>query len=201
MTKHRRTRRRGQKGGFLGFGESSEPSVQQPQQSSDQGFFSGISNFFSGVGKTAKEGLNSANQYIGDTAEKSMNAASAGVNSVTQSVSSLNPLGSSSTTNANAVPPTGTGTFQANNTNVNPVPSTGTVSAMGGRRRKRCRSMKGGKGGLGLTYYAAPVDGLKVAEPTSWQFYANGVNQYSVKGGSRKRRARKSRRTRRHKRR
>ena len=100
-----------------------------------------------------------------------------------------------------------------------PIDSTGVVPATtpdaststevdpnassGGKRRKRSRSMKGGKGGLGLTYYATPVSGMKVAEPTSWQFYANGTNQYSVKGGSRKRRGRgrKSRRTRRHKRR
>ena len=97
-----------------------------------------------------------------------------------------------------------------------PIDSTGVVPATtpdaskstevdpnassGGKRRKRSRSMKGGKGGLGLTYYATPVSGMKVAEPTSWQFYANGTNQYSVKGGSRKRRGRgrKNRRTRRY---
>ena len=58
---------------------------------------------------------------------------------------------------------------------------------IGGKRRIR-RSMKGGKG---LTYYASPVSGLKVAEPTTWI------------GGSRKRKnkGKKSRRTRRHKRR
>ena len=74
-------------------------------------------------------------------------------------------------------------------------------SSYGGRRRRRSISMKRSmKGGLGLTYYASPVSGVKVAEPTTWQFYANGTNQYSVKGGSRKRRGHKSRRTRRHKR-
>ena len=66
------------------------------------------------------------------------------------------------------------------------------LPTVGGRRRKR-RSMKGGKGGLGLTYYASPVSGLKVAQPTTWQYYGNGTNQYSVKGGSRKRNKRKSR--------
>ncbi len=34
------------------------------------------------------------------------------------------------------------------------------------KRRKR-RSMKGGRG-LGLTYYATPVSGIKMAQPTSW---------------------------------
>jgi hypothetical protein len=51
--------------------------------------------------------------------------------------------------------------------------------SMGGRRSRR-RKMRGGKGDLGLTYYATPVSGIKVVEPT--------------KGGSRRRR-----RTRRHK--
>jgi len=71
---------------------------------------------------------------------------------------------------------------------------------IGGRRRRRGRTMKGGKGGLGLTYYASPVSGIKVAEPTTWQHYANGTNQYSTKGGSR-RGGRKMRKPRSHKKR
>ena len=197
MTKHRRTRRRGQKGGFLGFWESSESSFQQPQQSSDQGWFSWI-------GTKTKESADKINTGIGSAVTSASDTAKSGFSSMTEGITSLNPFGSSDTSNVNTVASngnTGVNNVYTGENNVNPVPSTGTVSAMGGRRRKRCRSMKGGKGGLGLTYYAAPVDGLKVAEPTSWQFYANGVNQYSVKGGSRKRRARNSRRTRRHKRR
>jgi hypothetical protein len=57
----------------------------------------------------------------------------------------------------------------------------------GSRRRRRGRTMKGGKGGLGLTYYATPVSGINMVKPDSWQYYANGTNQYSVKGGSRRR--------------
>ena len=72
-----------------------------------------------------------------------------------------------------------------------PVPSTPVPVNYGGRRRRRSRTMKGG---LGLTYYATPVSNMKVAEPTSWQFYANGTNQYSVKGGTRKRRHYKQKR-------
>ena len=75
------------------------------------------------------------------------------------------------------------------------------VAPAGGRRRSRAKSrqmqMRGGKSNLGLTYYATPVSGLNVADPTSWQYYANGTNQYSVKGGSKKRRkGRKSRKNR-----
>ena len=54
--------------------------------------------------------------------------------------------------------------------------------SMGGRRSRR-RKMRGGKGDLGLMYYATPVSGIQVVEPTYW-----------IKGGSRKRRH-----TRRHK--
>ena len=63
------------------------------------------------------------------------------------------------------------------------------IKTFGGRKRqKRRRTMKGGKNGLGLTYYATPVSGLRVAEPTTWQHYANGTNQYSTKGGKKSRR-------------
>ena len=68
------------------------------------------------------------------------------------------------------------------------------TNSTGGKYKKRSRSMRGGKSGLGLTYYATPVSGLKVVEPDSWQYYANGTNQYSVKGGSR--RTKRNRRTR-----
>jgi hypothetical protein len=51
--------------------------------------------------------------------------------------------------------------------------------------------MKGGKGNLGLTYYATPVAEMNVAKPTTLQFYANGIDQYSIKGGSKKHRSRK----------
>jgi len=70
--------------------------------------------------------------------------------------------------------------------------------SFGGKRKRHSRRLKGGKGGLGLTYYAAPVSGLEVAKPDSWLYYRNGPNQYSVKGGSRKRKTRKTRRHRKH---
>lgn len=68
------------------------------------------------------------------------------------------------------------------------VPATQVTeyNAVGGRRRRKTRrNLRGGKGGLGLTYYATPVSGLKVADPTTW-----------LKGGSRRRR--RSRKVRRH---
>jgi len=178
MTKHRRTRRKSQKGGEY-----------QVPNSQSQGWFSGITSgikgFFSSGVEKVKEGLVSTNQFIGDTAQSTANAVSDVASNVVDTVSA--PFSSSSdTTNPNQTEMYG-----------NPSQSGMTLNSyrqQAGRRKKRCKSMKGGKGGSNLAYYAAPVSGLKVAEPTTWQYYANGVNQYSVKGGARKRR-----RTRRHK--
>jgi|688.fasta_scaffold627247_2 hypothetical protein len=190
MTNHRRTKRRSQKGGFLeyfGLGSS------QPADPNAPGMFSWLSS------KT-KEAGNSLNTTIGNVATTGMNSVSGAASSVMDVVSSpfSSSSGNTSPTGMEASPIGQPSGIQANPTGMEP-------NQQGGRRRKRARSMKGGKGGLGLTYYAAPVDGLKVAEPTTWQYYANGTNQYSVKGGSRKRRnskrkPRKSRRTRRHRR-
>jgi hypothetical protein len=58
-----------------------------------------------------------------------------------------------------------------------------TIERRRGGKRYR-KSFKGGKGGLGLAYYATPVSGLKVVEPNEWLFYNNMAN---LKGGSRRR--------------
>lgn len=183
MTKHKRTKRRNQKGGglfdFFGFGSSSSTDPNAPKKS---------------FGETISDFGASLNTGIGNVATSVSDTTKSGLTNMAQGVSSLIPGSSQGTTSVstNDVP---------NMANQGMPSSTGSTAtgSIGGRRRRRARSMKGGKGGLGLTYYASPVSGLKVAEPTTWQYYANGVNQYSVKGGSRKRRGRKSHRTRRHK--
>jgi hypothetical protein len=43
----------------------------------------------------------------------------------------------------------------------------------GGRRGSRRRYQQGGRG-LGLNYYATPVNGLRVAEPTYMEYYKGG---------------------------
>lgn len=183
MTKHKRTKRRGQKGGglfdFFGFGSSAPADPNAPKKS---------------FGQTISDFGASLNTGIGNVATSVSETTKTGLTSMTEGVSSLIPGSSqgASTVSTNDEPNIANQGIQSS------TGSTG-MGSTGGRRRRRARSMKGGKGGLGLTYYAAPVSGLKVAEPTTWQYYANGVNQYSVKGGSRKRRGRKSRRTRRHK--
>jgi hypothetical protein len=185
MTKHRKTRtiKRGQKGGFFGFGESSDSSVQQPQQSS----------WFSWLGSKTKESADKINTDIGSAMTSASDTAKSGLSYMVEGIGSLNPFSSSDKANVDAISSTGSDAFEANNANIAAVPSTGTV---GGKRRKRYI-----KGGSNLAYYASPVSGLKVAGPTNWQYYANGTNQYSVKGGSRKRKGRKGCRTRRHRKR
>jgi hypothetical protein len=64
-------------------------------------------------------------------------------------------------------------------TDVN-VTGTSNNVPVGGKRRKN-KTIKGGKGGLGLMYYATPVSNMNVVKPTYWEVY----NQ---NGGSKRKR-------------
>lgn len=184
MTKHRRTKRRSQKGGFWPF-TTSDPNA--PTQS--------WGDYFSGLGTKAKEGMNNVNTGLGNLATSAQSTFNQTTDSVSQVLNKdVNLTGQDISTQEPVI------STSANNVENQPVTNLIPMTT-GGKYRRRSRSMKGGKGGLGLTYYATPVSGLRVVQPTTWQYYANGTNQYSIKGGSRKRRMRKSRRTRRHKRR
>lgn len=198
MTKHRRPKRtktrRSQKGGFWGFGESQDPNAPS--------FWGKLTNWGTSAVDKSKELGNSINTGLGDMGTQASNVMSSTMSNVGEGLSSLNPLSSNQVADANIPPAPVTDTnIPPDTTSVPTTQSVSTQGSFGGRRRRYRRTMKGGKGGLGLTYYATPVSGLRVAEPTTWQYYANGTNQYSVKGGSRKRRGRKSRKFRRHKRR
>ena len=164
MTKHRRTRRKSQRGGDWynpnsWFGSSESIEVAPSVNSSEPGLIDNLSNSVSGAASGA-EG------FLGSTFEKAKGAASG-------SSSWVSGLFSSGETQA---------PVQAEETVYNQE-----LQTFGGRRRSKVRrGLRGGKGGLGLTYYATPVSGIKVAEPTYW-----------IKGGSRRRR--KTRKTHRHK--
>ena len=165
MTKHKRTKRRNQRGGawynpMSWFSGTGTEDPYAPKKS-----------IFDTITGATTNAVNSANTLVGDAA-----------NSVTQGASNISDS-ISSTLNTNVDV---TGTQQPTDAQPQPVPM-----PMGGKKRRRSRTMKGGKGGLGLTYYASPVSGIKVAQPTTW------IN-YSTKGGSRRRRTNK-RKTRRHK--
>jgi len=68
---------------------------------------------------------------------------------------------------------------------------TGSRTSYGG---KKTRKYKGGKGGLGLDYYATEVSGLKVAEPTYNMKYG-----LTCGGTKRKNKLKKTRKMRKHK--
>ena len=186
MTKHRSSRRRNQKGGawynpVSWFGSSTPEDPNAPKKS-----------VLDSVTGAASSVVSSANDLVGNAATGITSGAQSAWNSTTNMLSTNVDLTSSTPTSTQ---PTAIQPVEAQQ----PQPV-----SMGGRNRRRGRTMKGGKGGL--TYYAAPVSGLKVAEPTTWLHYANGTNQYSTKGGSKrsvtrrgKSRGRKSRKIRRHK--
>lgn len=160
--KHRRTRRKGQRGGLFGFGTSGS--------SGDSGMFS---NAMSSVTGATSNLLSGSEGYFQSAKDKS--------NSWFTGFS--NPLSSSSSSSSTSSPP-------ASELPVSPPPASPSGEeipiynpdkTMGGRRRRKTRRvLRGGKGGLGLTYYASPVSGVKVAEPTNW-----------IKGGSRRRKSRR----------
>jgi len=113
-----------------------------------------------------------------------------------------NGLGSAWSSATNLMSPT------TASSSISPITTNQPVIPIGGTHIKRIRrtmakskKMKGGKGGLGLTYYATPVNTINVAEPTYWMTYNNNNNNntspYTIKGGSKKRRGQKK--TRRHK--
>lgn len=160
MTRHRKTKRRIYRGGD---------------------WFS-PSTWFSGSSDKAKSVVNSAESSLGNISNSVSNSFS--------SLSSYNPFSSSTDSSTSYPAPAPAYSPPVSSTTYMP-------QSVGGRRRRghkgrsrklsdrklSDRKLSGGKGGLGLTYYATPVSGLKVAEPTYW-----------IKGGTRRRRH-----TRRHK--
>lgn len=161
MTRHRRhgrTRKKSQRGGawYNPFGSSEESTMPSTNQGS--GMFSDALSSVTGATSNLVSGSES---YLQGAKEKSSSWFS-GIS---------NPFSSSS---------------QAATVEVEPVENTSSYNATGGRRRSRKmrrRRMRGGKGGLGLTYYATNVSDIKMAEPTNW-----------IKGGSRRRRTRRHKR-------
>jgi hypothetical protein len=188
----RKTHKRRQRGGFWNpFASSSDSTTAND---SDQGFFGSI------MSKTKDLG-SKANSQIGDMAS----GFTSKVGDFTQSSwDSAKNIASSD------VPLTTT----TSSDNSEPS-STGGQIVLGGKRRKRrvrggqvipvvvggqLVNLAGGQlvnigGGNQDLQFASPVSGLKVAEPTTMQYYANGTDQYSTKGGRRRRR--RTRRTRR----
>ena len=144
------------------------------------GFLEGISNFFSSVGQKTKDAADSANNGIGNL----MSSASSGVNNLGDNISKM------STGVVNSVQSSTNSVLSPNNANINqnqnvnpmsnsnPILNTSPINnnssgaansvvQTAGKNKSRRRKMRGGRG-LGLTYYASPVSGLKVVKPTYW---------------------------------
>ena len=166
MTKHRkhRTKRKSQRGGgvfdYFGVGSSTETGVEQPSMMSN------FSDKLSGA-------VSSTEGYLKGAKDKS----NSWFSGISNPFSSSSPSTSTSTYSPPAEP-----TMEYNPEQ----PAVGGKRRRKSRKSRKSRKMRGGKGDLGLTYYATDVsnDGLKVVEPTYW-----------IKGGS------KRRKTRRHKKR
>jgi hypothetical protein len=175
MTKHRITKRKSQRGGawYDPFGLFTSSETTEPTSS---------------IVDEAKKKVDALNASIGTAAETTVNAVTDTGKMLVDKVSE--PFSSTPDTTMSQ-------TYLPQS-----QPTQNSYVSQGGKRKRRSRTMKGGKGDLGLTYSATPVSGIKVAEPTTL-IYPDGTN-HSVKGGSRrrktgKRKQKKHNRTRRHK--
>jgi hypothetical protein len=189
MTKHRTSKRRSQKGGawynpgsWFGSSDPNAPkkSVLESITGATNSAISGASGALTSATNSVTQGASNLGSSISSSLSKDVNLTSS-TPTTTDSTSGIPPAG---------IPPAGT----------QPAGTQPAGTIMGGRRRRkgRGRTMRGGKDGLGLTYYASPVSGLKVAEPTYW---INSNTNQSIKGGSKSKRrksSRKNRKSRRH---
>ncbi len=168
MTKHRRTRRKGQKGGgwldALNPFASSEQTTSVPIGVKELDPISNLSDSVSGATSGLVSGASNLVSGTENILSSSVEKAKGVVSSSGSWFSNLNPFSSKE-----EVVETQTMIY-------NPQQQ---QQAYGGRRKSKSKRMKGGKGGLGLGYYATDVsnDGLMVSDPTYW-----------IKGGSRHRR-------------
>lgn len=178
MGKHKQSRKRNQKGGAwynpLSWNQPTDPNV--PRKSWGQ-WFSGTSN---NVIQSADNAVGSAANFITTGTQNTFNRA-------TNLFSSTPP---STTPIPTPVQPTQLNDNQSfstesQSTNSTPPVSDYSNSSMGGKRRRgsRTRRMKGGYKD-NLAYYAAPVQGLKVAAPTYW---ISAKTNPPLSGGSKRR--------------
>jgi hypothetical protein len=153
--KNKKTNKRSQRGGgWLDYWPFTSSN-------GDQGYGSQAS----ALGAQASQKVSAIGEEVSDNAQKAKTYLESFLGSSQEPVSNYSPSSATSATSATS--------------NYSPSPT--TPQTMGGKKR---RKMRGGKGGLGLTYYATPVLKSNVVEPNEWLFYNNGTN---FKGGSRKR--------------
>jgi hypothetical protein len=165
------TRRKSQKGGAwynpTSWFQPSDPYA--PKRS--------WGDYFSGTTSNIENSLSNLSSNIVDST-KSLGS------SISNSVSSVT---SNSNTGVSPVEP-----LQQDSQNMEQLQNASPEPTYGGKRRMATRKMRGGKNGLGLTYYATPVSGIKVVQPTYWEVYGDGHimkagSKYKSKSTSKKR--------------
>jgi len=220
MVKHTKSKRRNQKGGLFGFGSSSSDPTKKSWGQWLSGASNSVSQGTSNLVSGSENWLGSASNSISNASKNAWNNTgsffSKDINLTSSSPTSSSTYYSkpTSTSTSSSTP------YTSSNSTVEPIyssppvepisnpdtnPSTEPVVAkVGGKKNRhvknktkpntkaKSRKMRGGKP-LGLTYYATPVHGVKVAEPTYWEVYGNG---HIMKAGGSKRQLKKTRRQR-----
>lgn len=183
----------------LSWGQSEDPYA--PKKSWGDWF----SNSTSGITSGASNLVNGTENLLGSATNSITSGAQNAWKSTTGLLSSEQPIASEQPYQTEQ--PIASVTVQPINNQ--PLETEGQ-QIIGGTRKKHSttikyktnknKQMRGGKGGLGLTYYASPVSDLKVAQPTYWEVYGDG---HIMKAGTKRRKHgyknnRRSRRNKRH---
>lgn len=163
MTKQKKSRRSQRGGGW--FGPDDPYAPKKSWMDSLSSWWSGTSS--TGTSSTGTGLLSTAENKLSNFATSISNSTSQALNTI--SSPSTYQLSNTSYSNPSAYSSRAPAPAYSNSTN-----NDNLVETYGGKGRRRTLKkkahMKGGKG-LGLTYYATPVSGLKVAEPTTFLKY------------------------------
>ena len=164
MTRHKKSRRSQRGGGW--FGPDDPYAPKKSWMDSLSSWWSGTSTGTTSFGTTSGTGLlSTAENNLSSFASNISNTTSQALNNIS-SPSTYQPSSSSTYQPSSYSTPAAAPAVPANNDNL--------VETYGGKRRRRTlkmkRQMKGGRG-LGLSYYATPVSGLNMAEPTYFMKY------------------------------
>jgi hypothetical protein len=172
----KRYNKRSQKGGLFGFfeGEKKTDGTGPTQTTTETGYFSNIkmpeiSNPFS---SSTDSSTNSGTTDTGYFSNIKMPEISNPFSSSSEPTTPVSNTYDQNTSVSNTYDP---------NTSVPTTPVSNTSSYPGAGAGGRRRTMRGGRG-LGLTYYATPVNGIKVVEPTYMEYYKGGRRRRSRKG-------------------
>lgn len=182
MTRHKKSRRSQRGAGWFG----PDDPYTQSQYTQKKSWMSSLNDWWSGPSTGTYTGsYTSPSTGMFDTATNTVNGIA---NGTTQVFNKMTNPSSYSYSNPNSNNPTFNNPTFNNPTPNNPVNynNNNLVQSYGGKGKGKGKSktlkmkkgqLKGGMKGLGLTYYATPVSGLKVAEPTTFLKYGGKKNK------------------------